>query len=166
MKRRTNERGKMSIAKENGPSEFIQFECEFTEKIRRLFKAKRQILGLSYNSLAEIIGANWSTIRKWEIGRTMNCNLRFRIAVEDFLNDDANHILLQSRGQKYSLYSTGRVTTRDITIALERVENTYRLCCGRPDFCEYIWNSLNALSHLMLTKLIEAGPERLDSGKV
>ena len=165
MKRRTNERGKMGMAKDKRRSEFVQFECEFTEKIRRIFKAKRLTLGLSYSSLGEIIGANWSTIRKWETGHTTNCNLRYRIAIEDFLNDDAHHILLRSQGANYSLYSTGNAHAPDIAIALERLENTYRLCNGHPDFCDYIWNSLNALSLLMLKKLVAAGTGRVVSDK-
>lgn len=153
MKQRKGERSKTSIEGLDATNGYIRFNCVFTPEIRKIFKEKRQILGLSYNSLAEIIGANWSTLRKWEMGKTINCNIRYRIAIEEFLNDDVNHILLKNQGQGDSHYLTYRGQSSRINDALEKVKMTYLLCSGYPEYREHIWSSLNALACLMLKKL-------------
>ena len=160
MKRRKNERGKKSLERTELSRDYVKFDCLFTPEIRKKFKEKRQYLGLSLHGIAEIIGADWSTIRKWETGKTKNCNIRYRVAVEDFLNDDVNDILLKCQGKGDLRHLESRRHSSEIDQALDKIKTTCRLCCDRPDLCEYIWNSLNALSRMMLMKLASEDPKR------
>ena len=122
----------------------IHFDCEFTTELRLLFRHKRESLGLAYSSLAQIFDVNWSTVRKWEIGKTRYSNIRLRPLIEDFLNGKLDDLLLRAK----------HIPPR-MSGALEKIENTYRLCLNYPDLCEHLRKSLDALSVAMLKKLLE-----------
>lgn len=133
----------------------IHFDCEFTTEFRLLFRHKRESLGLAYSSLAQLFGVNWSTVRKWEIGKTKYSNIRHRPLIEDFLNGKLDDLLLRSQNEKMSRQTIARHMTPRMSGALEKIENTYRLCLNYPDLCEHLRKSLDALSVTVLKKLLE-----------
>ena len=133
----------------------IHFDCEFTTRIRILFRQKRESLGLAFSSLGQIFGVNWSTVRKWEIGRTRYCNIRQRPLIEDFLNGRLDELLKRSQDEKMSRQSMTKHVPPRMSNALEKRENTYRLCLNYPDLCEALRKSLDALSVAMLKRLLE-----------
>ena len=85
-KSRSKVNGQEKKVQDNKEESSIHFDCEFTTPIRLLFRQKRERLGLAYSSLAQIFGVNWSTVRKWEIGRTRYSNIHLRPMIEDYLN--------------------------------------------------------------------------------
>jgi ribosome-binding protein aMBF1 (putative translation factor) len=133
----------------------IHFNCEFTTELRLLFRHKRESLGLAYSGLAQIFDVNWSTVRKWEIGKTKYSNIRHRPLIEDFLNGKLDDLLLRSRTEKMSRQTIAKHISPRMSGALEKIENTYRLCLNYPDLCEHLRKSLDALSVAMLKKLLE-----------
>ena len=151
------EKGKKASRKKNAEKEEnqIHFDSEFTTEVRLLFREKRQNLGLAYSSLAQIFGVNWSTIRKWEIGKTKYSNIRHRPLIEDFLNGKLDDLLIHYQDEKMSRQSITRNLSPKIASVLEKIENTYRLCINYPDLCEHLWKSLDALSVVMLKKLLD-----------
>ena len=153
---RENRKGKGWKKKQERKEEkTIHFDCEFTTELRLLFRQKRESLGLAYSGLAQIFGVNWSTVRKWEIGRTKYSNIRHRPLIEDFLNGKLDDLLLRSQDEKMSRQSIARHITPRMSGAFENIENTYRLCLNYPDLCEDIRKSLDALSVAMLKKLLD-----------
>lgn len=133
----------------------IHFDCEFTTRIRMLFRQKRESLGLAYSGLAQIFGVNWSTVRKWEIGMTRYSNICHRPLIEDFLNGKLDELLLRSQDEKMSRQAMTKHVPPRMSNALEKIENTYRLCLNYPDLCESLRKSLDALSVAMLQKLLD-----------
>ena len=133
----------------------IRFDCEFTTPIRLLFRQKRERLGLAYSSLAQIFGVNWSTVRKWEIGRTRYSNIHLRPMIEDYLNGKLDDVLLRCQHEKLSKQSMPRHLTPKVANVLEKIENTYRLCVNYPDLCEQLRKSLDDLCVVMLKKLLD-----------
>jgi ribosome-binding protein aMBF1 (putative translation factor) len=133
----------------------IHFDCEFTTPVRMLFRQKRETLGLAYSSLAQIFVVNWSTVRKWEIGRTRYCNIRLRPIIEDYLNGKLDDLLIHCQREKLSRQSMPRNLTPKVANVLEKIENTYRLCINYPDLCEQLRKSLDELSVVMLKKLLD-----------
>ena len=133
----------------------IRFDCEFTTEHRLLFRHKRESLGLAYSGLAQLFGVNWSTVRKWEIGKTKYSNIRYRPMIEDFLNGKLDDLLMRCQDEKMSRQSITRHMTPRMSGALEKIENTYRLCLNYPELCEHLRKSLDALSVAVLKKLLE-----------
>ncbi len=150
-KRKKQEKKPQETKEENA----IHFDCEFTTRIRILFRQKRESLGLAYSVLAQIFGVNWSTVRKWEIGRTRYCNICHRPLMEDFLNGKLDELLLRSQDEKMSRQAMTKHVPPRMSNAIEKLENTYRLCLNYPDLCEALRKSLDALSVAMLKKLLE-----------
>ena len=150
-KRKIQEKKTQEAKEENA----IHFDCEFTTRIRILFRHKRESLGLAYSSIAQIFGVNWSTVRKWEIGRTRYCNICHRPLMEDFLNGKLDELLLRSQDEKMSRQAMSKHVAPRMSNALDKLENTYRLCLNYPDLCEALRKSLDALSVAMLKKLLE-----------
>ena len=132
----------------------IHFDCGFTFKIRKLFRKRRETLGLSYNALAQVFDVNWSTIRKWEIGKTKYCNLRHRLTIEKFLNGEMDELLLSGRNKALVRLSSSRNSQPKIESILEQLESTYRLCVNKPELREHMCKSLSALSIITLKKLL------------
>ncbi len=145
------EKKKQNVKEEN----LIHFDCEFTTEIRLLFRRKRENLGLAYSSLAQVFGVNWSTVRKWEIGKTRYSNIRLRPLIEEFLNGKMDDLLRHYQDEKTSRQSISKHLSPKISNVLEKIENTYRLCINYPDLCEHLQKSLDDLSELMLKKLLE-----------
>ena len=154
MKHSKHERVKKALGKIQREEQLIQFDCEFSQKVRKMFRDRRQALGLSYNSLAQTLGVNWSTLRKWEMGMTRNCNLRHRLVIEDFLNGKLDETLLRNHEHELACSAITKNLTPRIANALEKIENTYKLCINRPDLCEHLWKSLNELSVIVLKRLL------------
>lgn len=150
-KRKAQEKKTQEAKEENA----IHFDCEFTTRIRILFRQKRESLGLAYSSLAQIFGVNWSTVRKWEIGKTRYCNICHRPLMEDFLNGKLDELLLRSQDEKMSRQAMTKHVPPRMCNALDKIENTYKLCLNYPDLCEALRKSLEALSVAMLKELLE-----------
>ena len=69
------------------------FTVVFTEQTRRRLRERRLALGLTYERLADALGINGSTLRKWESGTTRRCSLFCRPLVADFLSGDYDLLL-------------------------------------------------------------------------
>lgn len=130
---------------------YIHFDCRFTEKIRMLFKRKRMELGLPYVKLGEIFGVNWSTVRKWEVGPTCNCELYYRPLVEKFLNGEYDcHFRCSNLLEMYASNIPPQMHQ-----CMERVINTYLLCKGKPEIVDAFISSLDGLSKDALESMTE-----------
>ena len=154
-KSRSKVNGQEKKVQDNKEESSIHFDCEFTTPIRLLFRQKRERLGLAYSSLAQIFGVNWSTVRKWEIGRTRYSNIHLRPMIEDYLNGKLDDVLLHCQHEKLSKQSMPRHLTPKVANVLEKIENTYRLCVNYPDLCEQLRTSLDELCVVMLKKLLD-----------
>ena len=75
--------------------------------------------------------------------------------IEDFLNGKLDDLLMRCQDEKMSRQSITRHMTPRMSGALEKIENTYRLCLNYPELCEHLRKSLDALSVAVLKKLLE-----------
>ena len=98
---------------------------------------------------------DWSTVRKWEIGRTKYSNIRLRPIIEDYLNGKLDDLLLQCQNEKLSRQAMPRHLTPKVANVMEKIENTYRLCINYPELCEELKKGLDALSVVILKKLLD-----------
>ena len=69
------------------------FTGVFTEQTRRRLRERRLALGLTYERLADALGINGSTLRKWESGTTRRCSLFCRPLIADFLSGNYDLLL-------------------------------------------------------------------------
>lgn len=140
--------------KQNSGNDPICFDCRFTDDIRKKFKEKREALGLAYSTLAEILEVNWSTVRKWETGKTQYCNIRHRPLIEDFLNGKLDVLFQQFHDEEMSRHAISRNLSPKLVCVLEKIENIYKLCLEYPELCEHLWKGLDGISVSTLKKLL------------
>ena len=86
---------------------------------------------------------------------TRYSNICHRPLIEDFLNGKLDELLLRSQDEKMSRQAMTKHVPPRMSNALEKIENTYRLCLNYPDLCESLRKSLDALSVAMLQKLLD-----------
>lgn len=56
-----------------------------TDEMRQTLQGKRIAMGLPLKSIAAVLGVDWSTVRKWENGKTKRCSITVRPRLERFL---------------------------------------------------------------------------------
>ena len=71
---------------------YLRQRVPISEETRLALKTKRLKLGFSYNKLAECLGANWSSVRKWELGSTTFYSRFMEQKVKAFLSDNTIEI--------------------------------------------------------------------------
>ena len=161
MKKHRNSKSKFVVKNEPKSCHiWIRFDCKFTDEIRKVFKEKREALGMTYSTLAEILDVNWSTVRKWETGKTQYCNIRHRPLIEEFLNGKLDIFFKQYHNEELARNALSRNLSPKIASVLEKIENTYKLCADYPELCENLWKGLDSLSVQTLKMLLTANTQK------
>ena len=140
------------------------FDGTFTPEIRTLMRDRRNALGTSLQQLAEMIGVNISTLRKWEHGVVNACQTVHINRVAEFLNGEYDRRLkvadIEARGFMHlwtSLpeYVSGR---------LERALTIYRICSGHPDLQENLMEgfdtAMGGTLHQLMIRSWPAGAQK------
>ena len=133
----------------------IAFNCYFTSTIRRLFRQKREMLGLPYQSLAEFFGVNWSTIRKWEMGPTKVSEIVYRPLIEGFINGDFDHTLkLKTAMPKEEEEFYELPASSPMHQCMERATTAYHLCQHDEEISENLLSEIETASRRAISRLV------------
>ena len=146
--------GKCGTSRTASSENRIHFDCRFTSTIRKLFKQKRIELGLAYSRLADLFGANWSTIRKWENGPTESCELLYRPLIEAFLTGDYDRELTSGSYYQQSADRSVAPVPFPVHQCMERVVSTYLLCMHEQSITDAMLAQMEAATSEALKKLV------------
>ncbi len=142
------------------PDALDTFEMDgiLTPEIRAMLLSKRCQLQVSYEELSLKLGVNWSTLRKWELGVTGSCSLRYRRRLVAFLRGEFDISLIEhAEGEIESKrFKTRTLLPTQIFQLTEQLENTYKLCARRPDVREQLVQRMEDVALETLKRLINA----------
>ena len=158
----TTSRAASKSSDEEPKKKRIKFTCQFTDEIRQLIRRKRNQLGLSYAQMADFLGINWTTIRKWEKGPTGYCELVYRPKIEGFINGDFDDDFID----KGTLASKGYEPPMPEAVyqCFERIAGVCTLCNGNETIIQELVEHVDeatrkALSELIAKELIDPEPQ-------
>lgn len=137
------------------------FMPRLNDEFRRLFREKRLELGLTYSRLSAYFLVNWSTIRKWEVGESRNCNSRVRPLLVRFLSGDAD----QELGVKLWPKLPGGLPQGLPRLArncLNSYLQTYQDCEGYPDLRREMLQIITGATTILVNRLLSTRPEDFD----
>lgn len=142
----------------------IAFDGKFNAEIRKKIQIKRLQLGLAYQRAASLFNANWSTLRKWEMGPTTTCSLALRQKLEDFLNGKFDQ---EVAGQQSDLLTGCYLPSLPDSVhqIMENFGTAYRLLKYRPDLREALIQDLDKVTRKSLHRLISSEkPSSIQTG--
>ena len=109
------------------------FDGKFSEAMRERFRAHRRYLGISHQQLGAFFQISWSTIRKWENGKTTACQCRSIKLIKRFLNGEFDmQICAQYTSGKQRRLS-GDYQNIEVSDCAERVSKLYYLSLHQPE---------------------------------
>ena len=146
------------VPKPSGVLDTFVMDGILTPEIRAMLLSKRCQLQLSYEDLSQKLGVNWSTLRKWELGVTGSCSLRYRRRLESFLKGEFDlSLVAYAQGEIESKrFKTRTLLPTQIFQLTEQLENTYKLCARRPDVREQLVRRMEDVALETLKRLIKA----------
>ena len=121
----------------SSPSD-LRFDGQFTPLVRQELRHKRLALGVTQERLAWILNTNWSTLRKWEAGKTAACQDRYIPRINDFLGGAYDETLISMRERDSDMRLLLESMSRDLWIWLVRVISLDHLCRQYPDLVESV----------------------------
>lgn len=138
---------------EAAPSSKLEFSGVFSNETRKRFRCKRLQLGLSFESVGEFFGVNWSTVRKWEQGPTRTCSGFFVRKIQRFITGEYDRMLNEKNryGGNPGYYS--RQMPEIVSQCSEKIANTYMLCKRHPDLRKELMDNVVAVTNSVLTSL-------------
>ena len=138
---------------QNSTEEYFLFDGKFTDDVRKRFQRKRLELGLPYQRLGPLFGANWSTIRKWEIGPTSSCSKLQIAKIENFLNGKYDDLLAKNQQFLYGNLRFEEIP-ECVSQCMEKFNTTYQLLRYRPDLREKLLKRIDKITSKTLQTLI------------
>lgn len=136
----------------------VHFEGDFTDTIREVFKAHRLHLGISLQQLGMFLKINWSTIRKWESGKTRCCHAKHISRVNAFLNHEYDARLGLLRKSENSLRDIMERVPLELQECLQQAWVVFGVCCcyqGEEErFLRDLGDTLDSVSKKLLGECI------------
>jgi hypothetical protein len=131
------------------------FNGTFTPEVRSHFRMKRLSLGLTYEQLGAALHINYSTIRKWEDGRTIGCHSRHVNRVNRFLKGGYDRLLGVKNQPAEDIVLLWQRMPPILHVCLERAATIYELCGHYPELRDEMVTDLSgavnsAIRHLLL----------------
>ncbi|MFA6815734.1 MAG: helix-turn-helix transcriptional regulator [Lentisphaeria bacterium] len=142
----------------------LAFENKLTADIRTRLKEKRIQLGLTYLSLSKFFEVNWSTIRKWELGPTITCNITKFKKLIAFIHGDYDDQLKE--GMPICPYSENNRLPGTVRLCMERLSNTYMICKNNEDLKQQLIENVNQTTCEILQDLISISPPQLSKNEL
>jgi len=150
------------------PGMACTFDGTFTPEIRTLMRDKRRALGASLQQLAEMMGVNISTLRKWESGQGKRCHAIHICRIVEFLGGEYDRRLkavnIEARGFMHIWTSL----PEHVSGRLERALTIYRICSGHPDLQQDLMdgfdNAMGGALQRLMTRSWPAGTHGLGAG--
>ncbi len=135
----------------------------FTTEIRQALSRKRRELGLTFTALGDFLGVSWATVRKWELGKSRECQRKHAKMVESFLAGAYDQELSGSHASP-RLNSCLRPLPREAVHHARRFLNTLRLLNATPVRQQALILLTEQLLRATLRELLarEIAPERLE----
>ncbi|MFA6930357.1 MAG: hypothetical protein WCT05_08520 [Lentisphaeria bacterium] len=133
----------------------INFDGTFNEEVRQRIQIKRLQLGLAYQRVAGLFNANWSTIRKWEVGPTTTCSVALRPKVEAFLNGKFDKELTNQQKDPLTGSYPPSLPER-VHQCMEKFGNAYQILRFRPDLREALLNNVDKITREILHTLVDS----------
>ena len=127
----------------------MQFEGRFTDETRAALRAKRKALGLSYDEIAFFLGVQWCTYRKWELGPTENCNIKYASRLEALLNNEYDVELEAIHRRR------GAIRDYKADAAVGRALDSLGLACRLVSEMPALSRSLNSRMNATFKRVIE-----------
>ncbi|NMA43718.1 MAG: helix-turn-helix transcriptional regulator [Oligosphaeraceae bacterium] len=125
------------------------FDGKLSDELRRRFRNKRLQMGLSYQRLAAVFGADWSTIRKWECGPTKSCSIALRQKLIDFLSGEYDKDLNENNTHAYAYIDE---LPKEVRKCMERISHAHYVLHYRPDLRKSLLIGINTI----ITKILQA----------
>lgn len=141
----------------------ICFNGEFTDSIREIFKAHRLRLGVSLQQLGRFLQINWSTIRKWESGKTRRCHAKHITRVNAYLNHEYDARLRLLGRSESSLHNVMERVPVELQGCLEQAWVVFGVSCCYPGeeeiFLRGLGETLDYTSKRLLSKCIKGASQ-------
>ncbi len=130
------------------------FDGTFTPEIRTMMRERRNSLGVSLQQLAEQIGVNISTLRKWEKGEVTTCQTVHINHIVEFLNGDYDRRLKSASIDARGFMHLWASLPEYVSGRLERALTIYRICSGHPDLQEKLMENFDSAMGGTLQRLM------------
>ncbi len=131
----------------------ISFKGILTPELRRIIGERRRDMGLSYCSLGNFFGVDWSTVRKWEKGPTVLCSIAHRPMVESFINGEYDDMLMRMQNDYYR-NNDSRFIPATMQVCMDRIGSTYAMCEEFPELKSQLITELMNCTSQTLSQLI------------
>ncbi|NMA21221.1 MAG: hypothetical protein GX927_11645 [Lentisphaerae bacterium] len=131
----------------------IHFDGKINAAIRKRIQNKRLQLGMSYQRIASLFAANWSTIRKWETGPTETCSVAFRPILEDFLNGKYDKILRKQQSDPLT-GNYPQCLPENALRCMEKFGHAYHLLRYRPELRENLLTNVDKITRNALQEML------------
>ena len=116
----------------------IVFDGTITQEIRQRLRMTRRQLGVSLQQLGSFLQIHWSTIRKWESGKTTYCHARHVMRVGNFLNHKYDSRLLALSEPNRAYISLMQSLPEPLRECLERAWTIYGVSRCYPGEDEHL----------------------------
>ena len=136
----------------------ISFNCMFTPAICEKMKEKRITLGLPYHIVAQLFKANWSTIRKWELGLTKHCNIVHRPKVEGYINGEFDEQLLGKKILEGSMYDVTLPVS--VQVCMEKIATTCLLTSKHSRYQSQLLSNIDDATRETLERFLALEQEK------
>ena len=111
----------------------MEFDGKFTPEVRERLRAKRQELGVSYQALGDRLGVHASTLRKWELGKILDCHGQNLVRVRRYLRGEYDAAVAASATPDRA---PQRGMPPELRLLMARMEELYGLCHRFPGLGE------------------------------
>ena len=144
------------------------FDGTFTPEIRELMRDRRSVLGVSLQQLAELIGVNISTLRKWESGAVNTCQVVHVNHIVEFLGGEYDRRLKAASVEARGFMQLWTSLPEHVCGRLERALTIYRICSGHPDLQDNLMegfdSAMGGTLQRLMTRSWPSGSRSLGAG--
>ena len=131
-----------------------RFAGVFSPYFRELMRRKRIELGISYQQVGDLMHLSWSTIHKWENGRTKGCHSCHIRRIRNFLDGVYDK---QFNAENAGKFFTMPNVPEPLHRLFERMVSAYRLCKHYPEIGEHFLHNSNEALKQLVNELLRRG---------
>ena len=133
----------------------IHFSGTFDAESREAFKKRRLEHGLSRNALAQLLGVDGITIKRWECGPVVNVTAMARNIIETFMSGGIDHRIKNKprTGLRIRVPAPMRK-------CVEKLASVYGACGDYPDIQSDIVNAINGIVVEIEGKTYQTGVDK------